>query len=355
MKHLQRKILALALALVLILPVFSGCSSIQKDSAVTYGSGEITKAIFQYLCCTEKTNYLYEAYGLDPNTYSASQLQDNAAIWSAKASDGTSVANNLKSQVLEKVQIYLYMQQHAKNKGYTLSAEQKKTIQKEFDKTIATFETKKAFNEHMAQYGVDYDQILAFQQMQSLAWQGNELLFGEGGSMEITTDSAKRYFEKNYISVSSIFINTKNKTYPNGKVVVLPDGEKEEKEALAKDLFARLEQGEEMGALAAEYSDASGKTWEYTFQKGGFVNSQAEEKAFEMKPGEILSVETSQGVYLIRRENLDQGHFESKSESICETLEQMKKISLILEVSEDFEMDEEFLNGLDIAALPHLV
>jgi hypothetical protein len=125
----------------------------------------------------EKTTYLYELWKVDSSTYSAGQLQDNPAFWSAATADGTTLADDLKLRVLQKVQIYLYMQQHAKNQGYSLSADQKKTIEQEFNKNILSFGTKGAFNEYMAQYGVNYDQIILYNELQSLAYQGNELLF----------------------------------------------------------------------------------------------------------------------------------------------------------------------------------
>jgi foldase protein PrsA len=359
MKKVMKKMTALLLLCATLLVLASSCSGVDTSYAVRYGSGEVSKALFQYLCSMEKTTYLYELWKVDSSTYSAGQLQDNPAFWSAATADGTTLADDLKLRVLQKVQIYLYMQQHAKNQGYSLSADQKKTIEQEFNKNILSFGTKGAFNEYMAQYGVNYDQIILYNELQSLAYQGNELLFGETGSMRISEDSAKRYFDKNYITVSCIYINTKNKTYPNGKNVILPPEEMEEKINLAKNLLARAQSGEDFTALVKEYSDLTSADAMaekgYTFEKGGFVNPDAEARAFTMNTGEIVSVETDKGVYIIRRDALDQTYFSTEKESIRTTLEEAKKLSLILDAKDSFEMDEEFMNGLDIANLPHLV
>ena len=351
---MMRKLVSLLLLLSLCLPM-TACSKIDRTYAVRYGDFSISKGVFQYLCASEKTNYLYEAYGLSQDSVSASQLQDNAAIWTAQAADGTTVADDLKTRVLQAVQRYLYMQQVAKDKGYTLSAEQKKMIQEEFDKVVNNFDSKKAFNETMLPYGVDYDELLLFNQIQSLAWQGDELLFGESGTMKITEESAMKYFQNKYITVQSIFINTQNKTYPNGKVVVLPEAEKKEKEELADSLFARLQAGEDFSALCKEYSDVEEESdGKYTFEKGGFINATAEEKAFAMEENTLEKVTTTEGVYLIRRCALDKDWFRQEKDNIISVLEEAKKISLVGDELTRYEMAEDFINNLDIAELPHL-
>lgn len=359
MKKTIVRIFAILLCLATLLPSMASCSSVQKKACISYGDFSISQAIFQYLCSVEKTNYLYEAYGLDSSKVSSGQLQDNAAIWSAKSADGLSVADNLKMEVLESVEISLYLAAYAVSQGYELSAEQKKAIKADFDEVVSAFETKKKFNEHMAKYGTDYDQILEYNYIQNLAWQGNELLFGEGGKMEITSESAKKYFKDRYITVGCIFINTKNKTYPNGKTVVLPAAEKEEKEALADSVFQKMQQGEDFAALCLEYSDQT-VTEEaaadgYTFEKGGFVNADAESKAFEMKEGEFARVDTSEGVYLLYRKALDQDYFTQGEEKIIDTLVNAKKLALVLDVTESFVIDKEYVDGLDISALQHMV
>jgi hypothetical protein len=351
----MRRLVSALLLLALCLP-FAACSKIERSYAVRYGNFSVSKGIFQYLCASEKTNYLYEVYGLNQDTVAASQLQDNAAIWAAQAADGTTVADDLKARVLQSVQRYLYMQQVAKDKGYTLSADQKKMIQAEFDKVVNNFDSKKDFNKTMLPYGVDYDELLLFNQIQSLAWQGDDLLFGESGSMKITEESAQKYFQNKFITVQAIFINTQNKTYPNGKVVVLPAEEKKEKEALADSLFARLQQGEAFEAICKEYTDAkeAPENGKYTFEKGGFLNAEAEEKAFSMEENALEKVVTSEGVYLIRRCPLDKEWFQQEKENILTVLEEAKKLSLVGDELAKYELDEDFINNLDIAALPHL-
>lgn len=337
---------------------FSGCSDIQTAAAVTYKDSEISRALFLYLCSVEKTNYLYEAYGVTPDQISSSQLQDNEAIWTAKDSTGLSAADSLKATVLQKIQITLYMQQYAMDQGYKLNSDQKQQVQDQFNKNIRSFGSKADFNRQMKQYGVDYDQLLEYNYVQSLAYQGSELLFGENGTMKVSEESARKYFEKNFITVQSIFINTKNKTYPNGKVVLLPAEEKEEKLQLVNDILSKLEAGEDFATLCAAHSDEGTDDTDakgYTFEKGGFVNSVAEEKAFAMASGETLRVDVDGGVYILRRADLNEEYFAQKKDTITENIRSAKEFSLVSEVFNQFKLDEKFMNEIEIATLPHMV
>ena len=360
MKQTLKRITAFLLMALLLAPTLISCGGVDTSAAVTYEKESVSKALFQYLCCLEKTEYLYEAYGVDSSSVSSSQLEDNAMIWTATDGKGATVADSLKTDVLESVQKLLYFKKYALDQGYVLSEENKKIIKEDFNEMIAQFEDKKEFNKEMEKYGIDYDEMLQYYYLQSIAWKGEDILFGEDGKMKVTEKTAKDYFDDKYVTVGCIFINTKNKTFANGKVVVLPADEKAAKIALADDVFKRASEGEDFNALCVEYSDQGKITEEkakegYTFTTGGFVNETAEKKAFEMKKGEVVRVDTDGGVYILQRRALNGSYFETEKEKIITQIEDLKKYSLVNAAAEKFEMKEEFLNELDIAALPHVV
>lgn len=360
MKKTMKKMISLCLALIFLVLSLSSCSSVDTGTALSYGKHKITKALYQYLCCLEKTSYLYEAYGVDSSQVSSSQLEDNPMIWAATDGNGVSVANSLKTDVLEEVQRLLYFKKRALDEGYVLNDESKKTIKNELNKMIAQFEDKKSFNKEMEKYGIDYDEMLEYYQLQSLAWKGEDLLFGEDGSMKVTEETAKKYFEEKYVTVGCIFINTKNKTFPNGKVVVLPADEKAAKAAQADSVYNKAVAGEDFDTLCAENSDQGTITLEkakegYTFTTGGFVNGDAEKKAFAMEKGEIARVDTEGGVYILQRRALNASYFESESENIISQIVELKKYTLVNAEAENFKLNEDFLEELDISAIPHVV
>ncbi len=355
MKKARISITALLLVAAMLV---TGCAASGKK-AVRYKDEAVSTAVFQYLCSQKKTDYLYEAYGLDKNSVSSSQLQDNPSIWKAVSEEGATVADTLKSEVLDEVKLFLYMSQYAQSQGYAMGAEEKNLVKSEFDKLVSNYGDKKTFNREMKKYGVDYDQMLEYNYLQTLAYQGLNLLFGENGSQRISEENLEKYYKGNYATVSCIFINTKNKTYSNGKVVGMPEEEKKEKLALADDIFAKVQAGEDFSALALKYSDQnvdedSAKKG-YTFAKGGFVNEKAEEKVWELKSGEIARVDTDGGVYILRRRPLNMDHFEGAKETIRAQLEEVKKFALVSKAEKEFKINEDFLNELNIQEIPHVI
>lgn len=359
MKKMRISLTCLCLGAVMLLTALcSGCAAGGKK-AVSYKDEAINTAVFTYLCSQKKTDYLYEAYGVDRSSISSSQLQDNPSIWEATSAEGTTVADTLKSEVLDEAKLFLYMSEYAKAQGYTLGAEEKKYIKAEFDKVVSNYGDKKTFNREMKKYGVSYEEILEYNYLQTLAYQGMNLLFGENGTQRISDENLEKYYKNHYATVACIFINTKNKTYSNGKVVGMPEEEKKEKLALADDVFAKVQAGEDFATLALKYSDQqvdeeSAKKG-YTFAKDGFVNAQAEEKIWTMKNGEFARVDTENGVYILCRKPLNGDYFEKAKDTIRTELEEMKKYSLVAEAEGRFKINEDFLNELNIKEIPHVV
>ena len=342
MKQALKRMLCIVLTLALALPFFAGCSS-DKGTAVKYGDYKISRAMFRYMCCVEKTNFLYEAYGVDSSTVSASKLTDNPSIWAAVSGEGESLGDVLKKRVLEEVRVTLYLEQYAKENGYVLTSTLRQSVEKEFNTMLTDFSDKKEFNQYLKRYGITYEEMIDYQCMQALAWRGAELLFGENGSMRVTEDSARKYYNANYATVESIFINTKNKTYPNGKTVALPAAEREE-----KDLYL-------------EHSDDQKVTEEIaqngvTFAKGsGFASAAVEEAIFAMEVDGIRRIDDAAGVYLVARRQLNQKNFEDSKESIISILEKERKKGLVSGKEDQFSVDEDFIASLDIASINHVV
>ncbi|MBR2634358.1 MAG: peptidylprolyl isomerase [Clostridia bacterium] len=360
MKQALKRMLCIVLTLALALPFFAGCSS-DKGTAVKYGDYKISRAMFRYMCCVEKTNFLYEAYGVDSSTVSASKLTDNPSIWAAVSGEGESLGDVLKKRVLEEVRVTLYLEQYAKENGYVLTSTLRQSVEKEFNTMLTDFSDKKEFNQYLKRYGITYEEMIDYQCMQALAWRGAELLFGENGSMRVTEDSARKYYNANYATVESIFINTKNKTYPNGKTVALPAAEREEKEALADSLYQKLLAGENFGDLYLEHSDDQKVTEEIaqngvTFAKGsGFASAAVEEAIFAMEVDGIRRIDDAAGVYLVARRQLNQKNFEDSKESIISILEKERKKGLVSGKEDQFSVDEDFIASLDIASINHVV
>ena len=118
------------LSLLMIPALLAGLVSCgaKGDVALKYRDFEISTAIFQYLCCMDKTSFLYEANRTTSEKTSASQLTDVPAIWAMVDDNGKSVGDTLKDGVLDKLRWMLYLEQYATDQCYTLTDEDKASI-----------------------------------------------------------------------------------------------------------------------------------------------------------------------------------------------------------------------------------
>ena len=352
----MKKILSLVLVCVLLSLSLLSCG-IDTKKAVSYKDYSLTRALFQYLCCLKKTENLYELYHLSPDSTSSRALQDNEAFWTAADENGKTLGETLKESVLQDVKEMLYLEQIAKDAKHTLTDAEKNELRTQFDKLLTSYRDKNDLNEAMAQYGVDYDELLSYTYHQNLATQGRTLLFGKGGSARVSDSAVQTRYEETYFSVQYLYLNHKTKTYPNGKTVVLPDSESAVKLALADELLSRALAGEDFLSLCAEATEATDPTAAtgLLLEKGALTDAAAE-KAFLSSDGKAVEkVVTDQGIYLFRRLPLPATPGEDQQSAIRSALEEEKLKAQIEKEADAFSVAESFVNSLDIATLPHVI
>lgn len=356
MKKIMFRIISLALATVLTALTLTSCG-VDTKKAVSYEDYALTRAIFQYLCCLKKTENLYELYQLSPESTSSRALQDNEAFWTATDENGKTLGETLKEDVLQDVKELLYLEQIAKNASLTLTDAEKKEIRAQFDKLLTSYRDKKELNEAMKQYGVDYDELLSYTYHQNLAHQGRTLLFGKGGSARVTDAAVQKRFEDSFFAVQYLYLNHKNKTYPNGKTVVLPDSESAAKQKEADDLMARLAAGEDLITLCAQFTESAdpAAATGLVLEKGTFGDAAAEQAFLASDGKQVEKVVTDRGIYLFLRQPLPGAPTDDQQNALRETLEEEKLKEQILAAGSDFSVNESFIASLDIAALPHVI
>ena len=349
--------LSLALACVLLSLAFTSCGGVDTKKAVSYEDYSLSRAQFQYLCCLKKTEDLYELYQLSPESTSSRALQDNAAFWTAADETGKTLGETLKEEVLQDVKELLYLEQVAKNADLTLTDAEKQEIRAQFDKLLTSYRDKDELNETMAQYGVDYDELLSYTYHQNLAHQGRTLLFGNGGSARVSDAAVQKRYEESYYAVQYLYLNHKNKTYPNGKTVVLPESESKAVQEKAEELLLRLTAGEDFLTLCAAYSESTdtAAATGLVLEKGAFGDAAAEQAFLSSDGKQIEKVVTDQGIYLFRRTSLPASPAAEQQSALRSALEDEKLRERIRSVEDDFSVAESFLSSLDIATLPHVI
>ncbi len=392
MKHF-RSLFAAILAAALLLTALSSCSSFSSKKIVEYKDQSATEAVFRYLCCLEKTQFLYEAYKTDSSKTSASSLQDNAALWTMKDENGVTVGDTLKEQVLNRLKILLYLAQAASDAGYSLSASDKTKIKGELDSLASNFDTKKEFNKVLAEYGVNYDLLYEYYLLQGLASIGKYMLFGDGGKFAPTDARVQSYYDSHYFTFNFIYINNCNKTYPNGKTVVLTEEEKAAKNALIEELADKVAvlNGEKpaptVEPVTSEPATSEPSTSEptepatrepeeitfesvcrayserftedtiangMTYRMGTFPIAALEKAVLEAEEGKFVRVDVEKdGVYFVTRLPLDQTKLSTERSSVETELEEIDEQGLTDSAAADFDVDEDVFASVVVADLKH--
>jgi len=212
-------------------------------------------------------------------------------------------------QLLDRMIDQKLIQQAAKEKGVTATEQQ---VRERMDEMKEQFGGDASFQMYLAQYGITEDMLKQDVRNQLLI---EGLLKPE---IKISEEEIKAYFEENkdmfgepeQVKARHILVET---------------------EAQAKEIRAKLDQGESFEELAKQYSTdeaskANGGDLGY-FKRGDMV-PEFEEVAFSLKPGETSQPVKSQfGYHIIRVEDHKQpvpAKYEEKKEDIRQQILQQK-------------------------------
>lgn len=217
--------------------------------------------------------------------------------------------NSGGKQLLDRMIDQKLIQQAAKEKGVTVSDGQ---VQEKLDEMKEQFGGEASFQMYMAQFGITEDVL-----KQDIR---NQLLVEGilGPEIEISEEEMKTFFEE-------------NKDYLDEPEQVRARHILVETEEEAKEVLAKLEQGESFEELARQYSNdegtkANGGDLGY-FGRGVMV-TEFEEVAFSLKPGDTSQpVKTQYGYHIIKVEDRKQAKpavFEEKKDEIEAALRQEK-------------------------------
>ena len=212
-------------------------------------------------------------------------------------------------QLLDRLINQKLIEQAAKEKGVTVTDEQ---VDEGLNEMKEQFGGESSFQFYLAQFGMTEDVFRQDIRNQLLV----EAILGP--EIEITEDELKTYFEEN----KDLF---DEKEQVRARHILV------ETEEQAKEVLAKLEQGESFEALAEQYSTDEGTKsngGDLGYFERGVMVAEFEEAAFSLKPGETSQpVKTQYGYHIIKVEDHKEAKpavYEEKKEEIESTLRQQK-------------------------------
>lgn len=273
------KLLVAALAAITIVTSAAGCS-IKDDSVVAVVDG------------VKIHESLYNTY-----LWSAGQFFEQIAgptIWDMEL-EGKKSEDVAKERALESVVLSVVTTNKAAELGIELTKEEKKQIKEDAKNFVKSEEElTKAYK-----FGEDDVEALLVASQLSIKVQEkiSENYVPNEEEVEKIIEESISYYEK--VTARHILIKT-----TDDNMQPLPEEVQKEKLALAESLLVRVKNGEDIGALAAQYSEDAGsvnKNGEYTFGRGEMV-AEFEKVAFEGKDGQVWPelVKTNYGYNIIQ-------------------------------------------------------
>lgn len=245
------------------------------------------------------SEYAYFFYATRNDVEQAALMQgyapgDIAQIWQEEQ-DGITMEEMLREHALMVSEEYATLYVLARRAGAALSAEQiaeaEEAVQNVLDGiSLDPNEAREAFIQN---FGISPEQMLEIYQKLDLIAQYIEDL---RESVVVTEDQSRAHFSENSERLEMV-------TVRHILISVDDDAQVSESEELALSLLARIQQGEDIGVLAAEYSTDPGSAdnnGEYTFPRGVMV-PEFTEWSFSAGIGEQGIVRTDFGFHVMQK------------------------------------------------------
>ena len=200
---------SLSLALLLLFPLLTGCSSKGKTLLTMKKDGvQVTFSVNYYrlLLSRLKGDYIDNQY-----VNESGKTADKDAFWQVQDTyNGKTVQTldeYLREQVLEDCQIFLAALWLFETRGLSLTSEAKESVEQEMEDLVNDYGngSKVKLNSILADYGINYDLLKEFYLIQEKAKAVKNDLYGANGSL-IGTGIKNAYLNENYIRFKQIYL-----------------------------------------------------------------------------------------------------------------------------------------------------
>ena len=282
----------------------------------TLSSETISQQEFRYFLNYFKTNMLMET-GIEPGS------PDEAEFWSQDMGDGNKIIDYAKMSALDELENLKVCTAEARNRGIVLDAEDMENINTDLQAQMDSVGGEEALVDLLGTtFGItfsDYSNMYGEFMLQ------NKLVIEELDSIPVSEEEIKEYYDQNAELYTSVTVR---------HILYLFEGDdpdtirtEEESKALAEEMLKRVENGEDMKALAEEFSEDTGVTvnsGEYTFKRTDSFVPEFLDWGFASEIGESGIIETSYGYHVMKKEGIVVEALEDVTETINTTIKNGK-------------------------------
>lgn len=305
------QILCLALAAVMLVMTLAGCGS-ESPAAIVVGDVRISSNMFCYWMSRYKAMFLYAYFGT---------TTDNSQYWTAQLADGVTAGDFLEALAISNIKSNAVCLKLFEDYGLQLSKDEINAVDEKVNQKISAAGSKSALNSALSAYGANVNVLREVYLAEAKLTALQTYLFGDNGIMKVTDDELNSYYQENYYHDKHILVLTAAKyvtdaegnpevdsTTGSYKTEELTEEEKAAKIELAADLEKRIAAGEDFDALVAQYTEDLGmqhfKDGYYFTSASTYLPTDVINAVKELKIGDVQTVETTAGIYIVKRYEL---------------------------------------------------
>ncbi len=340
---------ALLLVMLLVFPLLFSCSKEESEVVFAYGDVEMNEKTYMYELSVMKSQLLAESGVVG---------QDVPQVWTTEIGEGATYDDLIYAQCQMNICSVLYYADYAKNHGGELDENDNKTIDEKLEEIVSTLGSKRAVNEYLKTYGINYELYREYLELYALYSKGVQLAYAEGGDRAITESEMRDYYNEKFITVKHIAIGTELAgTDEEGNYIYYTEEEQAEKQKKIEEIRTRIESGEDYGTLYLESEDGQAQLYPdgYTITSGALSEDMKgyETSALSLDIGEVAEWE-KEGIahYFIKRVELLESDFENCQNFILPLLIEQDMAKAVVENYDGFVMNQEIIDSYNMASMP---
>lgn len=207
-----KRILAVFAALMMCVSTFTGCGGSSKDSAISMeGGGDVSISFMYLLAAIQKSMY-------------ASVAEAGGGDWNmvVNAEKGTTLSDLLYDVTVRSAESSLVCEYlHDKVYKFTLTDEQKQSVDKQMTALADKAGSQKALEEELSKYSADSKTMRRYLELTVKQANLYNYFYGENGIYAIPEENIKADFAENYHIVTHIYFNLASKVKEDGTLGVV--------------------------------------------------------------------------------------------------------------------------------------
>lgn len=260
-----RSAICILLVAVMLFTSLPGCGVMKGDTVMEYEGYKITEAMYSYWMSRYKTLFLY-AYN---------NSKDTETFWNTEVSEGVNYEQFIVNYINDYAKRVLVAMKLFDDYSLVFSDSVKKSIKEQIDGLTEAYGTRSAFNEVLAEYGLNVKTLETIYYAQAKLDAVNAHLFGNGGVYQVTDTEREEYYLNNYFCVEWIYIYTDAKprkgedggflTDVTGAYIFdkLTEAEQKKQQQKIEEVYQKLEDGGNFKELREKYTEEVLDTYEY--------------------------------------------------------------------------------------------